>query len=124
MWIFYLFNGLLCVWMAYRDASYIKEKQAQKIRHWLNGAVHIGVATVLWFLYGWPHFIAILAQSAFVFDVAMNIFRKLNPFYIPMKPKSWKDRADKFIFMGNGFLAKLFYLLLFIIMAFKLWNYF
>jgi hypothetical protein len=123
MWLFYLFNGLLCLWMAYRDGQFVRLGQYHKIHHWKNGAIHIGVAAIMFFLYGWDHSVAILAESALVFDTAMNIFRKFNPFYIPLKPKSWKDKIEKIVFFNSGLAAKIFYLITSIVFGFKLWEY-
>lgn len=116
MILFYILNILLCVWLAKRDANRIK--QGKKVSHAANGAIHIALATILSILYGWNHFPAWLCESAIVFDVSLSLFRGLNPFYVSKNPKSIKDKIEKRIFGNNGFLPKVLYLIIFIIMQF------
>lgn len=117
MWYFYLFNGLFCIWMAHKDAYYVKINRPDKIKHWQNGLIHILFAGAMWWLYGWPHFFAVLCESRIVFDIAMNLFRGLNPFYVSPSPKSIIDKIEKKIFHNNGFYPKLVYLITFILIV-------
>lgn len=113
MIFFYIFNILLCLWMAKRDANLIKKDK--KVSHAANGAIHLALAIIVAVLYGWPHFIAWLCEAAIVFDVSLSLFRGLNPFYVSPNPKSKKDKIEKRIFGNNGFLPKLVYLIIFIL---------
>src|SRR5690349_18470391 len=116
MIFFYIINLLLCVWMAARDAQALKD--GGKIKHAINGAVHLITGLLVGVFYGWPHGIAWLCECAVVFDVSLSLFRGLHPFYVSPNPKSWKDRIEKSMFGMNGFLPKLIYTGIFILMQF------
>lgn len=109
MIFFYTFYGMLCCWMAYRDACRIKE--SVKIIHWKNGATHLAVGITLAVFYGWHHFFGILALARLIFDTCLNIFRGLNPFYVPLRPASFVDKWEKKIFPSK-LVADIFYLVI------------
>ncbi len=117
MWYFYLMNAIVCIYLAKHDADAIKQDRPQDISHVINGAIHIGASLLLWIAGGFPHFFAGLLESVIVFDVSMNLFRHLSPFYLPIKPKSIKDKAEKYIFFNSGLVAKIFYLIAFILIV-------
>lgn len=108
--------------MARRDAQAIK--QGMKIKHAVNGAVHLITGSLVAIFYGVAPAIAWLCECAVVFDVALALFRGLSPFYITMTPKAWKDIIEQWIFGKNGVLPKLVYIIIFFIFSLKLWNYF
>ncbi len=108
-------NALVCIYLAKHDAQALKEDRPQDISHPINGAVHIGASLLLWIAGGFPHFFAGLLESVIVFDISMNLFRHLSPFYLPIKPKSLKDKIEKIVFFNSGLLAKIVYLVLFIV---------
>ncbi len=118
MWYFYLMNALVCLYMARHDAKAANEDRPQDISHVINGAVHIGMSLLLWIAGGWLHGIAGLFESVIVFDTAMNLMRipKRSPFYLPMTPKSLKDKIEKIVFFNSGLAAKIFYLAAFIVL--------
>lgn len=99
--------------MARRDAQAIK--QGIKIKHAINGTIHLITGILVATFYGWPHGIAWLAECALVFDVSLALFRNLSPFYVTMTPKAWKDKIEQRIFGKNGVLPKVVYLIIFIL---------
>ena len=115
MWYFYLMNAAVCIYLARHDAKALKEDRPQDINHPINGAVHIGMSLLLWIAGGFWHGVAGLFESVIVFDISMNIMRHLSPFYLPIKPKSLKDKVEKFVFFNSGLAAKIFYLIGFIV---------
>lgn len=102
--------------MARKDARAIK--QGGKIKHAINGAIHLITGILVATFYGWPHGIAWLAECALVFDVSLALFRGLSPWYVTMTPKSIKDKIEQLIFGKNGVLPKVCYLIILIVMQF------
>ena len=118
MWYFYLANGVLCLWMAYEDAKSADDGKYEDINHDRNAVVHISAAVIIAIAGGWLNFFAALLQAVIVFDIAYNLFRKnprFSPFYLPISPRSWKDRLEKKLFFNSGLVAKIFYLIAFIV---------
>ena len=119
MWYFYLMNGLLCLWMAKVDAKSADKGKYEDINHDRNAGIHIGAAIIIAIAGGWLHFVSALLECVIVFDIAYNLFRKnpkFSPFYLPITPRSWKDRLEKKLFFNSGLVAKIFYLIAFIVL--------
>jgi len=117
MWYFYLMNALVCIYLARHDAKAANEDRWYDISHPINEAVHILMSLLLLIAGNWWHFLAGLFESVIVFDTAMNLMRipKRSPFYLPIKPKSLKDKIEKIVFFNSGLAAKIFYLIAFIL---------
>ena len=98
-----------CLILANINAHLIKD--GKKIYHWANGLLHLTSAFIFSLLYWWPGAIIILCNSRLFFDLLLNIFRGLPIDYVPVKPKSWIDKAEKWIFGKNGILPKVIYLI-------------
>ncbi len=120
MWFFYLCNAALCILLAKLDAHSADIGKYDDINHDRNAVIHLSAAVIIAIAGGWLHFVATLLQCVIVFDVAYNLFRKnprFSPFYLPITPRSWKDRLEKKIFFNSGLAAKITYLIGFILIV-------
>jgi len=107
------------LWMAKVDAKSADKGKYEDINHDRNAGIHIGAAIIIAIAGGWLHFVSALLECVIVFDIAYNLFRKnpkFSPFYLPITPRSWKDRLEKKLFFNSGLVAKIFYLIAFIVL--------
>lgn len=74
--------------------------QDKKIRHGINGAIHLILAFLIGYLYGWKYSVWTLFAGRVFFDAAINYFRFGIIDYVPSNPKSIVDQLEKKVF-GN-----------------------
>jgi len=112
MVFWYVAYSMFAVWLAAKDASFIAEGQAWRINHFRNGLIHISFASLMGILYGAIHILGFLCLARVVFNLSINLFRGLSPFYVSPNPKSWVDRGEKWIFGDNGVIPNIIYTLI------------
>jgi hypothetical protein len=108
----YIAYIIFCIYFAYLNKVMIVDVD-EKIIHWANGMAHLS-ATVLFMAIHYSYGLAVLFTGRLVFDVSLNLFRKLPFDYVPENPKSLVDKIEIEIFNGNGRIPKILYLLLII----------
>ena len=113
--IIYTLYGSFLIYLAHKNAMWANEKEKWKIKHWLNGLCHCVFTGLMILFFGWQN-ISALCFCAVVFDTAMNLFRKLNPFHVSPDPKSVIDRIEKRLFGSNALLQNIVYVCLFIVL--------
>lgn len=101
---------LFCVALAKWNATLIKKNK--KVPHALQGLFHITSGVVFAFICGWEMFPLILLTARIFFTVALNLFRKLSPYYITPAPTAFTDIIEQKIFGNNGKLPLLIYVTL------------
>lgn len=97
-----------CVVLAYDNSQRIKA--GKRIYHGLNGALHLLATGATFWAYGWNDSLSLLLSVRVVFDVSLNLFRGLGIGYVSPKPKSWIDKAEKWVFRNDGITPKIVYL--------------
>lgn len=102
-----------CVFFAWVNNQWILH--GKRIRHGLNGSLHVLVAFTVAYFTKWYHFFTVLLITRVAFDWSLNLFRGLPLDYLPLKPKSIADRVEKAVF-NNGFIPKIIYILLIIML--------
>ena len=108
IFIYQILNAILCIWMAHRDEKIIADQKSPN--HFLNGTIHIAVSLLALYLYDYKIAIAVLLECRIVFDMALNLYRKFNPFRVSPKPVSKIDRFEKWVFGNDGLTPKVIYL--------------
>lgn len=107
----YLIYTLFCVGFAYLNAVWIGD--GKRIYHGLNGLLHIAVITCLsHYFENWWLMAALPFVGKIVFDMPLNYFRKLSPFYMTETPKAISDKVENFVFRKNGIAAKTTYFII------------
>lgn len=84
-------------WLAYKNAEWSNPEDEYKIRHWLNGLLHIMASFAIGYFYEWNIGVSNLLFTRVVFDSVMNVCRELGLGYVSPKPESWIDKAEKWI---------------------------
>lgn len=114
--IYYLitYYALFCIGFAYLNARWILNDK--KIKHGLNGAIHLILAIGIAYLTKWYHFFTVVLMARVLFDWSLNLFRHLSLSYVPLNPKSIMDKIEKKLFGNDGITPKLVYILLIIIL--------
>lgn len=103
-----------CIFFAWLNAKWIAK--GKRIRHGINGAIHIVAAAIIaWFTH-WYHFFTVLLIARVSFDWPLNLFRGLPLGYVSINPKSIADRAEKKIFGQDGITPKILYALAVIVL--------
>lgn len=97
------------IFLAYDNS--VRIKKGKYIKHWLNGLLHTIMFVVILINGRWQDAVALLLLVRVIFDTALNLFRGLPPFKLPLNPKSVIDKMENKVFAG-GFFAKLAYLIL------------
>ena len=106
----YIAYALWCIFFAF--LNYIEiVKLDEKILHWFNGLMHLTCALFFGLAVHWWMGLSMPLIGRLFFDVPLNLFRKLPFDYVPERPKSLLDKAEIFIFFGNGWLPKIIYTL-------------
>ncbi len=98
--------------MAWNDAHRIGE--GKKIRHWLNGLIHLIFAFIFAYFTIWINFVGVLLVARVVFDSALSLFRHLSLGYVSKDPASFVDKIEKKVFGGNVIVARLVYIMVII----------
>jgi hypothetical protein len=105
---------VLNITLADIDAGRIDK--GKRIYHGLNGLVYIAVLASAWLITRNWHLVACLIfNRLLVFNIALNVFRKLPPFYMPMAPKSVVDKIVKpigswvYLIYAIGFITLIFF---------------
>lgn len=105
---------VFCILLAFINYRVIKK--GWRVKHAYNGALHLACLFLIWHYYDLKLMLASAFMAKIVFDVTLNLLRKLPVGYISPKPKSIIDRVEKACFK-NGVTAKLFYLLCFALLS-------
>ena len=113
MGLYELWYGLLCIPFAGLNAAWIED--GKKIRHGLNGAMHLLFASLGWYLYAWPVFILILCNTNIIFTISLNLYRDLPLNYTSKTTTSIIDQIENKLFNGDFYVSKLVYLLISIV---------
>lgn len=95
IWIF--IYQLLVVCLAYKNADWSNPKEEHKIKHWLNGLIHIAASFTIGYFYEWNLGLSNLLFTRIVFDTAYNIFMKNGLGYVTPDPESLIDKAETWI---------------------------
>lgn len=103
-----------CVFFAWLNAKWIAD--GKRIYHGINGAIHLIVAVLVGYFFGWRAGVAILFITRVFFDWGLNLFRGLPLGYVSLNPKSIVDRVEKALFKLNGILPKVIYLVIIVIL--------
>lgn len=80
------------------------------IKHFWNGLVHLCVAIPAAVFIHWAVGLVLLCNTRVVFDVSLNLMRRLPIDYVSPKPASIVDKTEKKLFGNNGILPKLIYI--------------
>lgn len=107
MIIYELLYGLITVVFALLNKEWIED--GLKIKHGLNGLIHLVVASVGWVFWGFLCFWIILLNTRVIFDLSLNLFRGLPLGYVSPKPASIIDKLEKKVFGNDGLKPKLIY---------------
>lgn len=104
---------------AHLSDRWVDWNNGKRIRHGLNGLVHLSAAVGAWFIYEqWQAPVLILFIARLFFDSSMNLYR--NPprglGYVPINPKSLIDKAEKWLFRGNGIVPKIVYAFIIVVL--------
>lgn len=103
--IFVILYQIFVVWLSYKN--YYLISSGKKVKHWLNGMIHVLVSLMIGWGYGWQYCISNLILTRVVFDTSLNIFRHLSLGYVSPLPASWLDKQEKkFIFWIAGIVYK------------------
>ena len=114
MIIFELSYLVFCIFFAGLNNEWIQE--GKKIKHGINGLIHLIAAAIGWAFWGWPVSVIILCNTRVLFDTCLNLFRGLPVDYVSPKPAAIMDKIEKKIFGNNGILPKIIYLVISAIM--------
>lgn len=93
IWI--LIYQVFVVWLAYKNADWSNPEEEWKIKHWLNGLLHISASCYIWFCCEWNLGLANLLFIRVVFDTAYNIFMRNGLGYVTPDPESIIDKIEK-----------------------------
>lgn len=97
MWLSEILLVAINIGMAAYHARLIKDEK--KINHSLWGGAYLVVAGVLsLIIHSWVLFVLSLFIRKVVFDLSLNIFRRLPLFYVSLKPASLIDRFHNWAF--------------------------
>jgi hypothetical protein len=106
---------IFCLLLAYynkRRISYDK-----RILHGINGLLHgIAITVVLIYTKSWFPACVLPFIGRLFFDAVLNIMRKLPLDYVARYPKSIVDKLEKNIFGMDGFLPKVIYTIIIIVL--------
>jgi len=105
----------LCVLFAYFNSEWIKADKV--IDHKKNGLFHLISWAIAAILFDWRLIIVMPFIGKFVFDTALNIFRKKSLWYIPVPQVkgSVLDKWEYEIFENDGLLPKVLYALIIVL---------
>lgn len=106
-----LIYGLWCIFWAFANHKAIDEANAH-ILHAANGVIHFTICIYFGISIHWTIGAAMCFEGRFVFDTALNLFRRLPVGYVPENPKSIFDAAEKYLFRNNGIFPKAIYLVI------------
>lgn len=114
MLIYQISYAVFCVAFAYLNAKWIKD--GKRIRHFWNGLIHIVAAVAGLYFFNWQTGLSILFIARLFFDWSLNLMRGLPLGYVPIKPISYVDKFEKWIFSNNGILPKIIYIAVIILL--------
>lgn len=114
--IFYLLSyyAIGCIVFAYYNAKWIAG--GKRIRHGINGAVHLLVAVAIGYFTRWYHAGTALLLARLFFDWPLNLFRHLSLNYVSANPKSIIDQLEKKLFGNDGITPKIIYIFIIIVL--------
>ena len=95
--IFIFLYQAFVIWLAIKNAKWSNTKDEWKIKHWLNGLIHLAVSGLIGYFFGWNLAFSNLIFTRIVFDTTMNIRRDLSLGYVSPDPESKLDQAEKWI---------------------------
>lgn len=105
--------------LAWYNARRIKKNQ--RIYHALNCFYHFPAWAAIVYFSSWEVVFVLPLAGKLFFDLFLNAMRGLPINYLPAKPKSWMDKAEKKFFFNDGYFAKATYLA--VIIALNLFYY-
>jgi hypothetical protein len=113
--LFILSFTLINITLAEIDATRIKDGKV--IKHGINGLLYCALLAVAWIITtNWYLVAALCFNRLLVFNITLNLFRKLPPFYMPLQPKSIIDRIVKpvgrwvYFLYAIGFITLMFFI--------------
>jgi hypothetical protein len=106
--LFQFIYAVWVIWFAYLNKLWINSQSG--FRHWANSISHICAAVFMWQHWHIKYSFALLFLVRAIFDGSLSLFRGLGFNYVSADPKSIIDRFEKRFFGMNGWLPKLIYL--------------
>lgn len=100
IWIF--IYQLAVIWLAYLNSLWSNPEDEHKIKHWLNGLVHLVISFLIGYIYEWNFGLANLIFTRIVFDTSYNIFMKNGLGYVSSEPESIIDKIEKWIVLKTS----------------------
>lgn len=104
MIIVQIIYAAILVLLGWLNAKWIMKGEYKRIKHGLQGALHIAVALLCSYFFVWWAGFIILCQARIVFNISLYRFQNLSIFYVSKqeRPRSFLDRVEKRLFVSSG----------------------
>lgn len=111
---------VFCYWLADDNAQRIADNK--RIRHALQGFIHIASGIIFSLIFNWWMLPLILLSTRLWFTSFLNHFRELPFFYVTPTPESFTDKIEQKIFHKSGLLPFIFYFVSWVLVNFYATN--